>query len=116
MIERIFPGDRYIEMIDNKCYKYFNAKYKSAYFYGLFYINTFGNIRKFDNGVINDETEGKVHNTSGDIDIEVDGSNPGHKQTIDNLRLFGIEAKGSCRIEMNNVNSINVMDAYMDQC
>lgn len=97
-----------------KVYKYFNKKYESAFALGLFYINTFGNIRKYDiKGIINDETEGVVHNNISEK-ITISSSNPQHKNIITDLETLGvIKFNGNGNITMSNFTITNNIDAYM---
>ena len=94
-----------------KVYKYFNKKYKIANSLGLFYINTFANIRKGENGPIYDKTEGKVYNYSGSIFIN--NKNRGTTKMLADLSACGILIDNTSSIEIENCHFHTELDNYM---
>lgn len=94
-----------------RVYKYFNKKYKIAICSGLFYINTFANIHKGEEGLINDKTEGKTYNYSGEIYI--DNKNNVPKKLFNDLKTCGIFVDNNSSLIIENCHFYNEIDSYI---
>ena len=101
---------------DMKAYKYFHSRYRTSISMGLYYVNTFDNIRtRYENGLISDPTEGVVKNLSGDLLIG-NSSDPKYQKTIrdlDQLRAIRIEGDCSNIFISNNSFKNHVRNSHM---